>query len=138
MNQQKPKDEQLIGNEKIEEAIATLKKQPSDEALAVVLTQIRHRMQKKGQFVVSVEMGKTGGLQLQAKEIKGRGKWFVAFTTFEEQMKGEEKVMSTFMADIGQLFDMALLEEEIQGVVLNPWNLSLILDCQFIKVIKGQ
>lgn len=134
MNQKK--DECLIGNEKIEEYIVKLKQEPSDEMLAMLLTAIRRRMQEQGQFVVAVDMT-PAGLQLQTKEIKEKGKWFIAFTTFEEQMAGNEKVMSTFMADIGQLFDMALQNESIQGVVLNPWNHSLLLDCELLRVIKG-
>lgn len=134
MNQKK--DECLIGNEKIEEYIVKLKQEPSDEMLAMLLTAIRRRMQEQGQFVVAVDMT-PAGLQLQTKEIKEKGKWFIAFTSFEEQMAGNEKVMSTFMADIGQLFDMALQNESIQGVVLNPWNHSLLLDCELLRVIKG-
>lgn len=130
------KDECLIGNEKIEEYIFKLKQEPSDEMLAMLLTAIRRRMQEQGQFVVAVDMT-PAGLQLQTKEIKEKGKWFIAFTSFEEQMAGNEKVMSTFMADIGQLFDLALQDDSIQGVALNPWTESVLLDCNLLRVIKG-
>lgn len=130
------KDECLIGNEKIEEYIFKLKQEPSDEMLAMLLTAIRRRMQEQGQFVVAVDMT-PAGLQLQTKEIKEKGKWFIAFTSFEEQMAGNEKVMSTFMADMGQLFDLALQDDSIQGVALNPWTESVLLDCNLLRVIKG-
>lgn len=134
MNQKK--DEGLIGNEKIEESIERLSEAPSDEMLALVLTVLRRRMQEKGQFVVAVD-ATPAGLSLQVKEIKGKGKWFVAFTSFEEQMAGKEKVMSTFMADIGQLLDMVLGDETIAGIALNPWHHPLLLDRALIQVIKG-
>lgn len=134
MNQKK--DEGLIGNEKIEESIERLLEAPSDETLALVLTVLRRRMQEKGQFVVAVD-ATPAGLSLLVKEIKGKGKWFIAFTSFEEQMLGNEKVMSTFMADIGQLLDMVLGDETIAGIALNPWHHPLLLDRALIQVIKG-
>ena len=49
------KDNELQGNEKIEEAIAALQQEPTQEMLAHTLTVIRRRMQEKGQFVIAVE-----------------------------------------------------------------------------------
>ena len=43
------KDNELQGNEKIEEAIAALQQEPTQEMLAHTLTVIRRRMQEKGQ-----------------------------------------------------------------------------------------
>lgn len=43
-----PKDEGLQGNEKIEEAILGLQKEPTPELLAHVLTVIRRRMKEGG------------------------------------------------------------------------------------------
>ena len=43
-----PKDEGLQGNEKIEEAILELQKEPTPELLAHVLTVIRRRMKEGG------------------------------------------------------------------------------------------
>ena len=44
--------------------------------------------------------------------------------------------MSTFMADIGQIFDMAL-SGEVAGVLLNPWNRTMRLDRNLIRIIRG-
>lgn len=41
------KDNELQGNEKIEEAIAALQQEPTQEMLAHTLTVIRRRMQEK-------------------------------------------------------------------------------------------
>ena len=58
------KDNELQGNEKIEEAIAALQQEPTQEMLAHTLTVIRRRMQEKGQFVIAVEPP-TGDNQLK-------------------------------------------------------------------------
>ena len=45
--------------------------------------------------------------------------------------------MSTFLTDIRQLFEAALKTEEIKGVILNPWNRTLMLDKSLIRIIWG-
>lgn len=45
------KDEGLIGNEKIEEAIAALQQEPNEALLAHALTVIRRRMREHGQVI---------------------------------------------------------------------------------------
>ena len=49
------KDEKLQGNEKIEDAIERLKKEPTQEMLAHTLTVIRRRMKEEGELIVAVE-----------------------------------------------------------------------------------
>lgn len=132
------KDEGLIGNEKIEEYIEMLKKQPSDEVLAALLTSIRRRMKEKGQFVVGVDPSPVGNVQVRIMESTDGRKWVPAFTSFEEEMmKGGNQVMSTFLADIGQLMDMVLNEPSMDGIILNPWNLRFTLSKEIIRVVKG-
>lgn len=48
-------DEGLLGNEKIEEAIAALQSEPTEEMLAHTLTVIRRRMREQGQVIVAIE-----------------------------------------------------------------------------------
>ena len=78
-------DEGLRGNEQIEEAIAALQQEPTQEMLAHTLTVIRRRMQENGQFIVAVEPP-TGDGQIRVRAIKtADGKaWWAAFTSFEE------------------------------------------------------
>ena len=132
------KDNELQGNEKIEEAIAALQQEPTQEMLAHTLTVIRRRMQEKGQFVIAVEPP-TGNNQLKLQAITtDDGKvWWMAFTSFEEELKGSNSVMSTFMTDIGKLLEAALSEEEISGVIINPWNRTLMLDKTLIRIVLG-
>ena len=132
------KDNELQGNEKIEEAIAALQQEPTQEMLAHTLTVIRRRMQEKGQFVIAVEVP-TGNNQLKLQAITtDDGKvWWMAFTSFEEELKGSNSVMSTFMTDIKQLFTSALQADTISGIILNPWNRTIMLDKNLIQITLG-
>ena len=132
------KDNELQGNEKIEEAIAALQQEPTQEMLAHTLTVIRRRMQEKGQFVIAVEPP-TGNNQLKLQAITtDDGKvWWMAFTSFEEELKGSNSVMSTFMTDIKQLFTSALQADTISGIILNPWNRTIMLDKSLIQITLG-
>lgn len=132
------KDNELQGNEKIEEAIAALQQEPTQEMLAHTLTVIRRRMQEKGQFVIAVEPP-TGDNQLKLQAITtDDGKvWWMAFTSFEEELKGSNSVMSTFMIDIKQLFTSALQADAISGIILNPWNRTIMLDKNLIQITLG-
>ncbi len=132
------KDNKLQGNEKIEEAIAALQQEPTQEMLAHTLTVIRRRMQEKGQFVIAVEPP-TGDnqLKLQAITTDDRKVWWMAFTSFEEELKGSNSVMSTFMTDIKQLFTSALQADAISGIILNPWNRTIMLDKNLIQITLG-
>ena len=129
-------DEGLKGNEKIESYIAMLQKEPSQELLAVTLTSIRRRMQEGGQFIVPVDYRADGSLQVQIMETNGK-KWLPAFSGFEEQMKGNTQVMSTFLASIDQLLGLALTGD-VEGLLLNPWNLTMKLDKNLIRIILGK
>ena len=120
-------DKGLQGNEKIEEAIAGLQKETTQEMLAHALTVIRRRMPK-------------GGDQIRLEAIKtddGRN-WWAAFTSFEEELKGGGSVKSTFLTDIDKLFETALRTDGIEGVILNPWNRTIMLDKLLIKIILGK
>ena len=132
------KDNELQGNEKIEEAIAALQQEPTQEMLAHALTVIRRRMQEKGQFVIAVEPP-TGNNQLKLQAITtDDGKvWWMAFTSFDEELKGSNSVMSTFMTDIKQLFTSALQADAISGIILNPWNRTIMLDKNLIQITLG-
>ena len=131
------KDKNLIGNEKIEEGIAFLKDNFTDEALASVLTTIRKRILEDGQFIVAVDATKSNeNLTLKTVNYDGK-KWFLAYTSLEEEVKGNLNVVSGFLADIGKLFDIALNSDEVEGVIINPFGNMMTVNKEIIKVIKG-
>ena len=104
MNQ--PRDKGLNGNEKIEQAVAALQQEPTQEQLAHTLTVIRRRIKEHGQLVVAVEPN-LGSEQMQLRAIRTAdgASWWYAFTSFDEEMKGAEPVQSTFLVDMEKLFD---------------------------------
>lgn len=137
--EKKQTDEGLRGNEKLEEAIKALQQNPTQEMLAHVLTVVRRRMRDKGQFIVAVDAPKEDGqMRLRAIKTDDGRIWWSAFSSFEEEMRGSDSVMSTFLADIEQLLRMAVREENINGIILNPWNATLMLDKRLIQIILGE
>ena len=126
------KDNELTCNELIENAIEALQNEPSEEMLAHTLTVIRRRMNDNGQLIIAVEPPMPGqssehgkissqqgyGLKLKAVKTADEKLWWTAFTSFDEEVKGADSVMSTFMTDIRKLFDAALKVDEIEGIKL--------------------
>lgn len=132
-------DEGLYGNEKIEEAIAALQQEPTQELLAHALTVVRRRMRENGQMIIAVEPGMSGEqMKLQAVQTADGNSWWAVFTSFEEELKGSGSVMSTFMTDIQKVLEAALSEGQIRGVIINPWNRTLMLDKTLIRIILGE
>lgn len=131
-------DQGLQGNEEIEQSILGLQQEASQEMLAHVLTVIRRRMRKKGQFIIAVEPPRGDGkINVQAIQTQDGKKWWLAFTSFDEELKGSGSVMSTFLTDIEKLFTTILQEESISGLILNPWNRTIMLDKNLIHIILG-
>ena len=138
------RDEGLIGNEKIEEAIAALQQEPGEELLAHALTVVRRRMREKGQVILAVDMPQEQNatpatpMQIQAVKTADGQAWWVAFTSFDEELRGGDQVKSTFLADLEQIFRTALTVPEIEGVILNPWNRTMMLEKSLIRIILGE
>ena len=134
-----PKDEGLQGNEKIEKAILELQKEPTPELLAHVLTVIRRRMKEGGQAILSVEPP-SGDDQIRIGTVKSADEkvWWAAFTSFDEELKGAGSVKSTFLVSLEQLIRMASETKEISGVILNPWNRTIMLDHTLLSIIIGE
>lgn len=131
-------DEGLKDNEQMEQAILTLQQNPTQEMLAHVLTIVRRRMRAHGQLIVAVEPpAGNSQMRLQAIQTDDGKKWWAAFTSFGEELKGGGSVMSTFLTDMEKLFVSALSVDEIEGVIINPWNRTLMLDKNLIRIIRG-
>ena len=131
-------DEGLKDNEQMEQAILSLQQNPTQEMLAHALTVVRRRMQAHGQLIVAVEppVGNQQ-MRLQAIQTDDGKKWWAAFTSFDEELKGSSQIMSTFTADIDKIFHAALQEPSIEGVIINPWNRTIMLNKTLINIILG-
>ena len=133
------KDEKLQGNEKIEMAIEGLRKEPTQEMLAHALTVIRRRMKEDAELIVAVDPALEGSqLTVHVLRLEDGSSWWMAFTSFEEEIKGANKVMSTFMGNMRQMFDAVLKTDGVDGIIVNPWNRTLMLDKTLIRIILGE
>ncbi|WP_448901994.1 SseB family protein [Eubacterium sp.] len=139
LNPDNVKDEGLKDNIKIEKAIAALQQESTQEKLAHTLTVIRRRMKEKGRLIIAVEPPKAdGNLNIQAIKTDDGRMWWMAFTSFDEEIKGSGSVMSTFMCDIDSLFATVLKTDGISGIIINPWNRTIMLDKRLISIIIGK
>ena len=131
-------DPGLEGNEKIEAAILALQQEASQELLAHALTVLRRRMRENGQLILAVEPS-AGKEQLALKTIQtpDGNLWWVAFTSFEEQNRGGGSVMSGCLAEMDQLCPAASPTDGIHGIILYPWNRTLMLDKTLLQIILG-
>ena len=133
------KDDRLKENIKIELAIEQLQKVPSQEMLAHTLTVLRRRMKEGGELIPSLDQNAgMNSLQMRVLRTEDGRSWFLAFTSFEEQMKDSNPVMYAFTAKIEQLFQMTLGEKNIDGLILNPWNRTIMLDKNLLRIVMGE
>lgn len=131
-------DKGLIGNELIENKINKLREDFTDESLSEVLSIIRKRMIDNGQFVVGVDVASNNSPGMSLKTVKYNGaKWFIAYTSFDEELKGKGGVMSCFLADISQVLNITMKSDSIEGLILNPHGNILTLNKSVIEVIIG-
>lgn len=131
-------DKDLQENAKIEMAIHALQQEPTQEMLAHTLTVIRRQMNAGGQLVVAVEASaETAQMNAQTIKTEDGSVWWYAFTSFEEEMRGSDHIMSTFLGNMRQLFELAVKTDGINGVIINPWNRTIILDKDLIRIILG-
>ena len=133
----------------VENAILALRDYPEeipDEKIIEVLEAIRIAMNSGDKFTVPVEMPqsavdvingtelKVGNdiqvpddmhFKIRTLQLKNGMMVFAAFTSQEEVMEGEGT--STVTEDIESYLEKALMNPEIEGIMLNPWNLSFYL-----------
>ena len=129
-------DVSLIGNDKIEEAIVNIQKEPTEENLVRALSIVKHRMNDKGQLIIAVEPPLPDGkLNLKVIKTEDGQMWWIAYTSFDEELKGADQVKSTFLSEIGRMFEAALTVPEIAGIIINPWNRTIMLDKHLIRII---
>lgn len=131
------KDKNLLGNKRIEDAIADMYKNLTDEKLAKVLYTIRDRAKEHGHLVVAVKPGNANGLELRTVVTSDGAKWFAAFTSIDQELKRKDEIVSGFTAEIAALFNMAMKEKNISGVIINPWDQALKLTKAHIALIES-
>lgn len=120
-------------------AIEGLRKEPTQEMLAHALTVIRRRMKEDAELIVAVDPALEGSqLNVHVLRLEDDSSWWMAFTSFEEEVKGANKVMSTFMGNMRQMFEAVLKTDGVDGIIVNPWNRTIMLDKTLIRIILGE
>ena len=133
------KGSRINENQKIEIAIEQLQKVPSQEMLAHALTVLRRSMNDGGELIPAIDQDAgTGALKMRVLSTKDGKSWFLAYTSFEEQRKDSNPVMSAFTAGIRELFRMTLDEKQVDGLIINPWNRTIMLNKRLISIILGK
>lgn len=130
------KDKNLLGNKLIEDAISDMYKDMTDEKLTKVIYTIKNRIKDNGHLVVAVKPGNLEGLELRTVSTPDGKKWFAAFTSFNEELKKKESMVSGFTAEIDKIFETALNSQAIEGVIINPWDRALKLNRELIKLTR--
>ena len=143
---------ELSATRQIEEAIWMFQKEPTEEMLAHALTVIRHKMNEGVQVIAAInipsadkikeaEDGTPYPITPRIIQIANGTRWWMCFTCFEEELLGKDKdggVMSTFWVDLKQLFEAALTADDINGIIINPWNRRISMDKKLIKITLGK
>ena len=96
-------------------------------------------MNDKGQLIIAVEPPLPDGkLNLKVIKTEDGQMWWIAYTSFDEELKGADNIKSTFLTYIDKLLNSALQVDEISGIIINPWNKTLMIDKELIKIIIGK
>ena len=132
-------DPTLHGNEKIKEAIRLFHQERSDARYAAACGAIRECMISEGHLVFPADMTEddAGCTNFFFKTLVIEGMDFlVAFTDQEEYEKAPASgAVSQF---IDSMLENVMLDENIAGVIINPWGEQLVLCKADIAAILGE
>ena len=141
------------GNELIGAAIMEFYRQMNGDTFAGILNAIHVAMKNDGQFIIPVETPeelldmlnidkiKAGDIVTATQDIRMKlrkiqtsdGKeWLAAFTNMCETLKGP--TTSTITQSIEHFIRMTLQMEEVEGVIINPWDNAFSFDKDTIKL----
>ena len=145
--------------QKIEAALAALHRAEEnvddDQQIAAVLEAIRDAVCHHDKIIVPVELPQAPIDALQKTDLQAGTDFtlpedlhfqirtlrlpvgkdvFAAFTSLEEERKGEED-SSTIAADLEEYLQKVLFNPAIEGVILNPWDKFFYLSKQGVQMI---
>lgn len=126
--------EKIDSLREIEAAIAAFKAEGDEERqwdrVVAVLEAIRIAITKGGRFVLPIET-----LENVVRKIKLKD-GTVAYAAFtDEALIPEENETSTFGEKIDVFLEKVLMNQTVEGVILNPWGQSFYLSKDFIRQI---
>ena len=130
-------DPTLQGNEKIAEAIHQFHQNRSEENYIAACFAIRERMEYEGHMIFPADVVEEEGctnFHFKTMDIKGMA-FLVAFT---DQLEYEKAPASGAVSQfIDGMLENVMQQEDITGVIINPWGEQLVLCKADIALILG-
>ncbi len=144
----------LKDNRHLEKAISVFYDASTKENLVQILAVISKRMKQQGQLIAAVEQSpamfdlfdpahlKAGDTVTVQKDLHFRFRkiqtedgreWLAVFTSEKEVRKGEPT--STLVISIKDHLEAVLDMDKVAGVIINPWDQSLLMDKELIRVL---
>ena len=121
-------DPTLHGNEKIKEAIHLFHQEQTNERYDLGCFAVRERMLCEGHLIFPADIieAEDGSTNFLFKTMECNGMDFlVAFTDQEEYEKAPASGAVSQFVDV--MLENVMLDENIAGVIINPWGEQLVL-----------
>lgn len=145
--------DEINDNSRIDKALVEFKTKPNRENAVAVMETIRLSMDMEKNILVPVELpegftDENGSLNPDGGFVidddtpisirtlgnpEGTDSYYVAFTNADELAKGQPS--ASLEVDMGELLNLVKDNDEIDGIVLNPWGISFLLDKDMIEMI---
>ncbi len=149
-------DDLLYDNTLLENAIKNLENNYGQPAIRDLILAFKTRIQQDGRLLIPVtepldtpesmfDVDKMSLSNLlgdseeplfaepRKVELYRGGEAYSAFTSKEEMDKGEPTKFTT--TSISEFLEQALEDDEVVGIVLNPWDVSVLLDRKLIEMV---
>lgn len=127
----------LIGNERIEAALAAFAAAPGEDTALAVAHALQQRMLQDGHLLIPVQLSEGGqSYQLRPLQYDSGAVYMVAFTSEAELEKGGPTGILSHFIDV--YLDVILDFDEADGLVINPFGQPFFLQKDLIQTILEQ
>lgn len=127
-------------NDKIEKALKVLTYHQDEKSLSMLLDALRRRSAQHGKFIVPVQPVKAiddedeaVGFQVRTITLNSGAIALCAFTSKEEFEKGADS--DVIHQSIEELLRFVYSNNQLKGLLINPWGKPMLLDKEMIKQI---
>ena len=129
-------DTTLEGNENIERAIDVFYGEEDDEKnYTAVLQSVWNRMNNNGHLLFPIEDLAEGSSEsfYRTVSLKDGGRAAAAFTSCAEVKRGQQT--SSVSDGIRSVFEKIIDNEELEGVIINPWGKHIYIEKKFLSLL---
>lgn len=139
-----------LNNQDLETAIARVEQDACQDHIWGMLHAFSNRIQQNGSLLVPIveqsgtdlrtieklsldKDGQSRNFELRKVELARGGMAYCAFTSWREFEKGEQSDWE--VAGLEDILEKALEDETVMGLLINPWDVSVLLDKQLLQLI---